>query len=241
MKSPEKKTEEITGKNISVALAQIRQKISALERRFNRMPDSVKLLAVSKTKPVTDIQTAIDLGQFCFAENYLQEAIEKIKCLNDPRLVWHFIGSIQSNKTRQIAHYFQWVHTIDRIKVARRLSESRPNHLSPLNVCLQINISGEKSKSGIEPHELKKLAEDCASLPNIRLRGLMTMPKPDSDFEKQCIPFRELRQLFTELQTEYPELDTLSMGTTADLEAAIAEGATMVRIGTAIFGERNYS
>ena len=241
MKSPEKKTEEITRKNISIALAQIRQKISALERRFNRMPDSVQLLAVSKTKPVTDIQAAIDLGQICFAENYLPEAVEKIKCINNPRLVWHFIGSIQSNKTRQIAHYFQWVHTIDRIKVARRLSESRPNHMPPLNVCLQINISGEQSKSGIEPHELRKLAKNCASLPNISLRGLMTMPKPDADFEKQCVPFRELRQLFRELQTEYPDLDTLSMGTTTDLEAAIAEGATMVRIGTAIFGERSYS
>lgn len=241
MKSPEKNTEEITKKNISVALAQIRQRISESEGRFNRDPGSVQLLAVSKTKPVSDVQAAIDFGQVCFAENYLQEAVEKIKCLNNPQLVWHFIGSIQSNKARQIAHYFQWVHTIDRIKVAGRLNELRPNHLPPLNACLQINISGEKSKSGIEPHELKQLVKDCASLPNIRLRGLMAMPSQDADFEKQRIPFRELRQLLTELQTEYPEMDTLSMGTTTDLEAAIAEGATMVRIGTAIFGARNYS
>ena len=240
MKSPEKYTEEITRKNISVALAQIRQRISESERRFNRVPGSVLLLAVSKTKPVTDVQVAIDLGQVCFAENYLQEAVEKIKCLDNPQLVWHFIGSIQSNKARQIAHYFHWAHTIDRAKVARRLSEQRPGHLPPLNVCLQINISGEKSKSGIEPHELKQLADDCASLPNIRLRGLMAMPTLDSDFERQRIPFRELRRLLTELQTEYPQLDTLSMGTTTDLEAAIAEGATMVRIGTAIFGARSH-
>ena len=241
MKNNEKNTGKSTEENISVALAQIRQRISDTERRFNRDPGSVQLLAVSKTKPVTDVQAAIDLGQVHFAENYLQEAVEKIKCLNNPQLVWHFIGSVQSNKARQIAHYFQWVHTVDRIKVARRLSELRPNHLPPLNACLQINISGEKSKSGIEPHELKQLVKDCASLPNIRLRGLMAMPRQDTDFEKQCIPFRELRRLFTELQTEYPELDTLSMGTTTDLEAAIAEGATMVRIGTAIFGARNYS
>ncbi|MEE9160192.1 MAG: YggS family pyridoxal phosphate-dependent enzyme [Gammaproteobacteria bacterium] len=240
MKSPEKNTEEITKKNISAALAQIRLRISESERRFNRDPDSVQLLAVSKTKPVTDVQAAIGLGQVCFAENYLQEAVEKIRCLNNPQLVWHFIGSIQSNKARQIAHYFQWVHTVDRIKVARRLSDLRPDHLPPLNVCLQINISGEKSKSGIDPHELKQLVKDCASLPNIRLRGLMAMPKQDTDFEKQCVPFRELRRLLTELQAEYPEMDTLSMGTTTDLEAAIAEGATMVRIGTAIFGTRSY-
>jgi len=240
MKSPEKNTKEITKKNISVALAQIRLRISESERRFNRDPDSVQLLAVSKTKPVTDVQAAIDLGQFCFAENYLQEAVEKIIYLNNPQLVWHFIGSIQSNKARQIAHYFQWVHTVDRIKVARRLSEFRPDHLPPLNVCLQINISGEKSKSGIEPYELKQLVKACASLPNIRLRGLMAMPKLDADFEKQRVSFRELRRLLTELHVEYPEMDTLSMGTTTDLEAAIAEGATMVRIGTAIFGTRRY-
>jgi len=240
MKSPEKNTEEITRKNISVALAQIRQRISESERRFNRVPGSVQLLAVSKTKPVTDVQAAINLGQVCFAENYLQEAVEKIKCLDNPQLVWHFIGSIQSNKTRDIAQYFHWAHTIDRAKVARRLSEQRPDHLPPLNVCLQINISGEKTKSGIQPHKLEQLADDCASLPNIRLRGLMAMPKQDADFERQRTPFRELRQLLTELQAEYPEMDTLSMGTTADLEAAIAEGATIVRIGTAIFGARSY-
>lgn len=226
---------------ISAALAQIRQRVSAAEQHFNRDPGSVQLLAVSKIKPASDIQAAINLGQNYFAENYLQEAIEKIKNLKNPQLIWHFIGSIQSNKIRDIAKYFQWVHTVDRIKVAKKLNEMRPDYLPPVNVCLQINISGETSKSGIEPLELKQLIEDCACLPNICLRGLMAMPAQETDFEKQRLPFRELRRLFTELQTEYPELDTLSMGTTNDLEAAIAEGATMVRIGTAIFGARNYA
>ena len=235
-----KNTDTYTGKTISVALAQIRQRISDAERRFNRVPGSVQLLAVSKTKPVTDIQAAIDHGQVCFAENYLQEAVEKIKCLQNPQLVWHFIGSIQSNKTCDIAQYFQWVHTIDRIKIARRLSEQHPDHLPPLNICLQINISGEKSKSGIVPDELNQLADDCSSLPNIKIRGLMAMPAQVSDFEKQRAPFRELRLLLIKLQAKYPGMDTLSMGTTNDLEAAIAEGATIVRIGTAIFGSRNY-
>lgn len=228
-----------TDGNITAALAQIRQRIADAEQRFNRDAGSVQLLAVSKTKPVTDIQAAINAGQSCFAENYLQEAVGKIIHLSNAQVDWHFIGSIQSNKTRDIAQYFQWVHAIDRVKVARRLSELLPDYLPPLNVCLQINISGEKSKSGIEPHELKQLADDCASLPNIRLRGLMTMPAQDSDFERQRVPFRKLRQLLTELQTVYPELDTLSMGTTNDLEAAVAEGATILRIGTAIFGARS--
>jgi len=235
-----KNTEKNTGNNITVALAQIRQRVADAEQRFNRNSGSIQLLTVSKTKPVADIQAAIDAGQSCFAENYLQEAIEKITRLDNAHVNWHFIGPIQSNKTPGIAQYFQWVHTIDRIKVARRLSEQRPKHLPPLNVCLQINISGEKSKSGIEPHALKQLAHDCASLPNIRLRGLMTMPAQNSDFKVQRVPFRQLRLLLTELQTEYPELDTLSMGTTNDLEAAVAEGATILRIGTAVFGARNY-
>lgn len=243
MKNSKKNTEynskNNTEGNITAALAQIRQRIADAEQRFNRDAGSVQLLAVSKTKPVTDIQAAINAGQSCFAENYLQEAVGKIIHLSNAQVDWHFIGAIQSNKTRDIAQYFQWVHTIDRVKVARRLSELRPDYLPPLNVCLQINISGEKSKSGIEPHELKQLADDCASLPNIRLRGLMTMPAQDSDFERQRVPFRKLRQLLTELQTVYPELDTLSMGTTNDLEAAVAEGATILRIGTAIFGARS--
>lgn len=235
-----KGTEKNTEKCISVALAQIRQRIAETEQRFNRKPGSVQLLAVSKTKAITDIQVAIDAKQHCFAENYLQEASEKIICLNNTQLDWHFIGSIQSNKCRNIAKYFQWAHTIDRLKVARRLSKQRPDHLPPLNICLQVNISRERSKSGIEPVALKQLADDCAPLPNIRLRGLMAMPTPNSDFKKQRAPFKEMRLLYTELKTAYPELDTLSMGTTSDLEAAIAEGATMVRIGTAIFGKRNY-
>lgn len=239
-KNTSKNAEISTEKNISVALAQIRQRISAAERRFNRAPNSVQLLAVSKTKPVATIQIAIEAGQCCFAENYLQEAVKKIMYFKNPQLIWHFIGSIQSNKTRDIAQLFQWAHTIDRIKIARRLNEQRPDHLPPLNICLQINISGENSKSGIAPDELIQLANDCSSLANIKIRGLMAMPVQDSDFERQRIPFRELKRLFTELQSTHPELDTLSMGTTNDLEAAIAEGATIIRIGTAIFGSRNY-
>jgi len=240
MKDIEKNIKKNTEEEISAALAQIRQRISAAEQRFNRDPDSVQLLAVSKTKPVAAIQAAIDAGQSCFAENYLQEAVEKIMYFKNPQLIWHFIGSIQSNKTRDIAQHFHWAHTIDRIKIARRLSEQRPDHLPPLNICLQINISGEDSKSGIDPDELIQLAADCSSLANIKIRGLMAMPAQDSDFARQRAPFRQLRLLFTELQTSHPDLDTLSMGTTNDLEAAIAEGATMVRIGTAIFGARNY-
>ncbi len=239
-KNTSKNAEISTKKNISVALAQIRQRISDAEQRFNRDPNSVQLLAVSKTKPVDAIQEAIDAGQVFFAENYLQEAIEKIEHFNNAQLIWHFIGAIQSNKTRDIAQHFQWAHTIDRIKVARRLNEQRPDNLPPLNICLQINISGENSKSGIAVDELMQLADDCAALANIKIRGLMAMPAQDSDFERQRIPFRELKQLFTECQSRHPGLDTLSMGTTNDLEAAIAEGATMVRIGTAIFGARNY-
>jgi len=239
-KNSSKNAEISTEKNISVALAQIRQRISDTEECFKRDPDSVQLLAVSKTKPVAAIQAAIDAGQVCFAENYLQEAVEKIKHFNNPQLVWHFIGSIQSNKTRDIAQHFQWAHTIDRIKIARRLNDQRPENLPPLNICLQINISGEDSKSGIAPDELIQLADDCASLSNIKIRGLMAMPAQDSDFERQRIPFRELKRLFTECQSRHTGLDTLSMGTTIDLEAAIAEGATMVRIGTAIFESRDY-
>ena len=235
-----KNVEKNTGKEISVALAQIRQRISDAEQRFKCDPNSVQLLAVSKTKSVAAIQAAIDAGQSCFAENYLQESVEKITYFKNPQLIWHFIGSIQSNKTRDIAQHFHWAHTIDRIKIARRLNEQRPDNLPPLNICLQINISGEDSKSGIASDELKQLAAECSSLANIKIRGLMAMPAQDPDFEKQRVTFRQLRLLFTELRSSYPELDTLSMGTTNDLEAAIAEGATMVRIGTAIFGARNY-
>ncbi len=227
-------------KNIFIALAQIRQRISDAERCFGRKLDSVQLLAVSKTKSFAAIKTAINAGQSCFAENYLQEAVGKIASLKNYQLAWHFIGPIQSNKTRDIAQHFHWVHTIDRIKIARRLNEQRPDHLSPLNVCLQINISGESSKSGIAEDELMQLVNDCSSLESIKIRGLMAMPEKNANFEKQRISFRRLRLLFTELQTTHPEIDTLSMGTSGDLEAAIAEGATMVRIGTAIFGRRNY-
>lgn len=236
-----KETKKNTEKNISAALAEVRLKITDAEQRFKRKPGSVQLLAVSKTKPLDAIQAAINAGQVCFAENYLQDAVEKIRFFKNPQLVWHFIGSIQSNKTRDIAQHFHWVHSIDRIKIARRLNDQRPDHLLPLNICLQINISNENSKSGIVASELLQFADACLSLTKLKIRGIMAMPTQVSDFEQQRIPFRKLKQLFVALQSPCPEIDTLSMGTSNNWKAAIAEGATMVRIGTAIFGSRNIS
>ncbi len=208
------------------------------ERHFNRRTGQIKLLAASKTQAVDTLRAAIAAGQLYFAENYVREALAKIQALDDPRLEWHFIGTVQSNKCRDLARHFQWVQSVDRLKIARRLSALRPAHLPPLNLCLQVNIGHEASKSGVAPDALPSLAEACAALPNIRLRGLMTMPPKVMDFAKQRTPFSELRRLFEDLQSRYPTLDTLSMGTTDDMEAAIAEGTAMLRIGTAIFGAR---
>ncbi len=223
---------------VEMALERVRQRIAAAERDYGRHAGEVALLAVSKTRPAEDIRAAAACGQTRFGENYLQDALEKIQSLNDLDLEWHFIGPIQSNKTRAIARHFQWVHSVDRLKIARRLSEQRPAGMAPLNICLQVNISGEASKSGVRLDELPALAEEMRQLPGVKLRGLMTIPAPEEDFERQRRPFRALREAMEELNRNGAELDTLSMGMSGDLEAAIAEGATMVRIGTAVFGPR---
>ena len=224
--------------NIQASLARLRLEIHNVEAQYGRAPGSVTLLAVSKLRPVADIRTAIACGQLQFAENYAQEALEKIHHIYDPAVIWHFIGPIQSNKTRLIAEHFHWVHSLDRLKTARRLHDARPAHLPPLNVCIQINISQEQTKAGIAPGELPEFIEKCRDLTKLRVRGLMTLPEPAREFERQRGPFRLLKNLFDDLCRNCPGCDTLSMGTTQDMQAAIAEGSTMVRIGTALFGPR---
>jgi pyridoxal phosphate enzyme (YggS family) len=198
----------------------------------------VQLLAVTKTRPPQDVREAFAAGQRDFGENYVQEALAKIAALADlrPELRWHLIGPLQSNKSREVAEQFDWVHSVDRIKLARRLSEQRPADRPPLQVCLQVNISGEDSKSGVAPGELRALAHEVAALPRLKLRGLMAIPEVAGDLEAQRAPHRALRELFAALNAEGLALDTLSMGMSGDLEAAVAEGATWVRIGTALFG-----
>ncbi|KAF1057187.1 MAG: Pyridoxal phosphate homeostasis protein [Pseudomonas citronellolis] len=223
---------------IAKNIAKVRERIREAEQAVRREPGSVALLAVSKTKPATDIRAAFEAGQRDFGENYLQEALGKQAELADLALTWHFIGPIQSNKTRPIAEHFHWVHSVDRLKIAQRLSEQRPAGLPPLNVLLQVNVSGEDSKSGCAPQDLPALAQAVAVLPNLTLRGLMAIPEPTEDLAAQHAAFARLRQLGADLNLG---LDTLSMGMSHDLEAAIAEGATWVRIGTALFGARDYS
>ena len=203
-----------------------------------RDPDSIRLLAVSKKQPLTKIREAAAAGQRDFGENFVQEGVEKIEALAGVDLTWHFIGHLQSNKTRVVAEYFDWVHTIDKLKTARRLSEQRPGHLSPLNVCIQVNVDDEASKSGVAPDAVAELAAACAALPQLELRGLMCLPAIRDGFDEQRVPFRTLRELSEKLRTQGVDTDTLSMGMTADYRAAIFEGATIVRIGTALFGER---
>jgi pyridoxal phosphate enzyme (YggS family) len=209
-----------------------------------RPRSTVQLLAVSKTFPAEAVLEAVACGQRAFGENYLQEGVDKIaavaKALPDTRLEWHFIGPIQSNKTRPIAANFDWVHTVERLKIAQRLSEQRPPELGPLNICLQVNISGEASKSGAAPEELLALAQAVAALPNLRLRGLMAIPEPQEDPELQRVPFARLRELAQDIVKTGIYLDTLSMGMSGDMRAAVLEGATIVRVGSAIFGSRNY-
>jgi len=218
-------------------LFRVRQRIADAAQAAGRDAASVQLLAVSKTRPAEDIELALAAGQRAFGENYLQDAVNKVAAIGN-RAEWHFIGPLQSNKTLTIAEQFDWVHSLDRLKIARRLSEQRPPDQTPLNVCLQVNISHQASKSGVTPDELPALAEAVANLPGLRLRGLMTLPAAETDPQRQRQPFRELRQLYLALQQTGLPLDTLSMGMSQDLEAAIAEGATLVRIGTAIFGPR---
>lgn len=219
-------------------LQAIRAALNAAAVTAHRPPTSVTLLAVSKTFPESAIRLAYAAGQRAFGENYLQESLNKISALNDLAIEWHFIGPIQSNKTRDIAENFAWVHSVDRLKIAERLSAQRPANLAPLNICLQVNISGETSKSGITPNELPSLAQAVAKLPRLKLRGLMAIPAPSDDLAAQHLPFAQLRKLSEQLIESGLPMDTLSMGMSHDFSAAIAEGATIVRIGTAIFGAR---
>ncbi|WGE45820.1 YggS family pyridoxal phosphate-dependent enzyme [Actinobacillus equuli] len=226
--------------SISQNLSQINQQIQQISQQFNRT--NVRLLAVSKTKPVEAIEEAISAGQTAFGENYVQEGVEKIAYFaQQPNLEWHFIGPLQSNKTRLVAENFDWIQTVDRLKIAERLNAQRPANKAPLNVLIQINISDEESKSGIQPEELDELAKAISQLPNLRLRGLMAIPKPESEAEQQKIALRKMQQLFDRLQVEFEGIDTLSMGMSDDMQSAIECGSTMVRIGTAIFGARDYS
>ncbi|MGF6540011.1 pyridoxal phosphate enzyme (YggS family) [Paraburkholderia youngii] len=225
------------------SLVDVHERIARAAQAAGRDAQSVMLLAVSKTFPADAVRAAHAAGQHAFGENYVQEALDKIQTLADLRasLEWHFIGPLQSNKTRPVAEHFDWVHSVDRLKIAQRLSEQRPDNLPPLNVCLQVNVSGEASKSGVAPDEAAAIAHQIAALPKLKLRGLMSIPEPGGDLEEQRAPHRKLRELFERLCNDGLELDTLSMGMSADLEAAVLEGATIVRVGTAIFGARDYS
>lgn len=228
-------------KEVARRLEAVRGDVTQMARRHGRAEGSIRLLAVSKTKPASDVLAAVEAGQLHFGENHLQDALSKITApaLAGRDLCWHFIGPVQSNKTRPIAQHFHWVHSIDREKIARRLSEQRPAAMPPLNLCIQVNIDGEQSKAGVSPENLPALAAALMELPRIRLRGLMAIPRPEQGITAQRRPFARLRALQEHVNAHLDiELDTLSMGMSDDLEAAIAEGATWVRIGTAIFGAR---
>lgn len=224
--------------NVATNLHRVWQRISAAEQFADRHSGSVSLLAVSKTKPDELIRAAWDAGQRAFGENYAQEAEEKAQRLTDLNIEWHFIGPIQSNKTRGLAQTMAWIHSVDRLKIAQRLSDQRPADLPPLNICLQIKLSNEPTKSGIVPSELPALVQQVIKLPKLRLRGLMAIPAATSDYQEQRQAFNQLQTLLSELQKQHPEVDTLSMGMSGDLEAAVVEGSTMVRVGTDIFGAR---
>jgi pyridoxal phosphate enzyme (YggS family) len=224
--------------NIENNLIRTQGQINKAASRYQRDSASIRLLAVSKRKPTEDIREAYRCGQRHFGENYLQEAQQKILMLTDLDISWHFIGAIQSNKTKVIAEHFDWVHCVDRLKIAQRLSEQRPASLQPLNVCIQVNIDEEKSKAGIALEQVPELSQQISQLPNIRVRGLMAIPAPSTSVESQRRPFAKLRQALDQMKQSGLDCDTLSIGMSHDSEAAIAEGSTLVRIGTAIFGER---
>lgn len=223
---------------IADKLMQVEARLQQASHLAHRPRDSVALLAVSKTQPADRLRAAYAAGQRCFGENYLQEALEKQAALSDLDIEWHFIGPIQSNKTRPLAESFAWVHSVDRLKIARRLSEQRGDGRPPLNVCLQVNIDAEPSKAGAAPAEIAELAQAVADLPHLRLRGLMAIPAPRSQPAQQRQAFAQVRALLASLNAQGLALDTLSMGMSGDLEAAVAEGATIVRVGTDIFGPR---
>lgn len=219
-------------------LEAVRRRIAAAEAQYRREPGSVRLLAVSKTQPVEALREALRAGQSAFGENYLQEAQAKQQALAGTGIQWHFIGPLQSNKAKPVAGCFDWVHSVDRLRLARRLNDHRPDDAEPLNICLQVNISGEQSKSGVAPEAVAELAAALQEFPRLRLRGLMCIPAPADNAAGRRRPFRALRQLQERLVADGYPLDTLSMGMSADLEEAIAEGATLVRVGTDIFGPR---
>lgn len=223
---------------LSERFATVLGRIRAAEAAAGRPPGSVRLLAVSKGQPAAALRALRALGQRAFGENYLQEALPKLDALADDPPEWHFIGRLQANKTRLVAERFDWVHSVDRERIARRLSDQRPENLKPLQVCLQVNLGGEASKGGVDPAALEDLAQAVAVLPRLRLRGLMALPPPSADPAEQRRHFAALRDLYALLRAGGLPLDTLSMGTSADLEAAVAEGATWVRVGTALFGPR---
>ena len=221
-------------------LQQVRERISAAAARCGRDPAEITLLAVSKTKPWSAIEEAAAAGQRCFGENYVQEGVDKIQQLANPALAWHFIGPLQSNKSRLVPENFDWCHTVDRLRIATRLNDQRPDSLPPLNVLIQINISDEQSKSGIMLAALPDLAREIAQLPRLTLRGLMAIPAPEGDYQRQLAVCRQMADALNELKKNYASVDTLSLGMSDDLEAAVEAGTTMVRIGTAIFGARDY-
>ena len=219
-------------------LREVKARVARAALACGRDPQTITVLAVSKTFDHLAVLEAMQTGQRDFGENYLQEALDKQQAVAHPGLIWHFIGPIQSNKTRGIAENFAWVHSLDRLKIAERLSAQRPVPSAPLNVCIEVNVSGEASKSGVLPEALASFVDEVASLPQLQLRGLMAIPAPTTDLAQQRAAFRQVRELFDGLNQRGHPLDTLSMGMSADLEAAIAEGSTLVRIGTAIFGNR---
>ncbi|MBN6362292.1 YggS family pyridoxal phosphate-dependent enzyme [Providencia huaxiensis] len=222
-------------------ISDVTARIEHAAAECQRSPQDITLLAVSKTKPCEAILEAIEAGQRQFGENYVQEGVEKIQYFSNKNdLIWHFIGPLQSNKSRLVAEHFDWFHTLDRAKIAQRLNDQRPSEKAPLNVLIQINISDENSKSGITLEEVAELAAQVATMPNLVLRGLMTIPAPETDYERQCAVFHQMNDAFKQLQATYPTVDTLSMGMTDDMRAAIHCGSTLVRIGTAIFGARQY-
>ncbi|MCQ1057567.1 YggS family pyridoxal phosphate-dependent enzyme [Photobacterium sp. ZSDE20] len=231
--------------SIKQNIEQVITQIGLAAEKCGRDAESVQLLAVSKTKPIAAIEEAIAAGHAAFGENYVQEGVEKVQYFAQQGLAsslsWHFIGPIQSNKTRPIAEHFDWVHSVDRAKIARRLSEQRPDGMAPLNVLLQVNTSGEDSKSGLDFDDVDALADEIATMPNLVLRGLMSIPQKADDYDSQLAAFSSLAETMDKLKAKHPQLDTLSMGMSGDLDAAVAAGSTIVRIGTAIFGARDYS
>ena len=224
--------------NIEKNLSLVNQQIAQAAADYSREISDISLLAVSKRKPASDLRIAYECGQTDFGENFQQEALAKMKELADLDITWHFIGPVQSNKTKALAETFDWVHCIDRLKIAQRLSDQRPESMAPLNICIQVNIDLKASKSGVSPEDILPLALAIRDLPQISLRGLMTIPAQQPDFESQRESFARMKQALQDLQQHGLDCDTLSMGMSHDMQAAIAEGSTLVRIGTAIFGER---